>query len=122
MTDITTEAARLITPHELQSRMLEMSGQVDTALQDYRAAVKADVEADRQRRIATNTALLVAEGKSAPERKAKAEQASEEHIYAAELAGGLRDVAKEALRARLAQLSALQSMATTIREEMRLAR
>jgi hypothetical protein len=46
----------------------------------------------------------------------------EEHLFAEQMAEGLRDVAKEALRARLAQLSALQSMATTIREEMRLAR
>jgi hypothetical protein len=122
MTEIDDAAARLLTPHELQARLLEMSGQVDTALTEYRRAVKAHVEADRQRRIAVNTALLSVEGKSAPERRAKAEQASEEHIYAEELADGYRDVAKEALRARLAQLSALQSMATTIREEMRLSR
>lgn len=113
---------QLLTPQQLQQAMLEKSGEVDTALTEYRQAVERHVHADARRRIAFNTSLLAVEGKSAPERKAKAEQATEEHIFAEEMAEGLRDSAKEALRAKLAQLSAYQSMATTIREEMRLAR
>ena len=112
----------LLTPQALQTAMLAKSGEVDAAIEEYRQAIAAHVEADRQKRIALNTALLSVDGKSAPERRAKAEQASEEHLYAEAMADARREVAKEALRARLAQLSAVQSMATTIREEMRLAR
>lgn len=112
----------LLTPHELQQAMLAKSGEVDQALDNYGDRIEKHVEADRQKRIALNTALLTADGKSAPERRAKAEQAAEDHIYAEAKAGAFREFAKAALGARLAQLSALQSMATTIREEMRLAR
>lgn len=120
----TSEAAvpDLLTPAQLQEAMLAKSREVDTAISEYRQMIMAHVEADRQKRIAMNTALLAADGATAGERKAKAEQASEEHIYAEAHAAARREVAKEALRARLAQLSAVQSMATTIREEMRLAR
>jgi len=101
--------------------MLDKSREVDVALENYRDLNTAWVEADRASRVARNTALLTAEG-TVGERQAKAEQAADGPIYAEKMASALRDSAKEALRARLAQLSALQSLATTVREELRLAR
>jgi len=110
----------LITPHELQRAMLAKSREVDEALEDYRTRNLAWVEADRASRVARNTALLSTEG-TVGERTAKAEQAADGPIYAERMAAALRDSAKEALRARLAQLSALQSLATTVRTEMQMA-
>lgn len=122
MSDVRPGDHDLLTPHALQQAMLAKSTEVDAALDNYREAVKRHVEADKSRRVSFNTSLLVIDEGTAQERKAKAEQAASELIYAEEMAEGLRDVCKEVVRAKLAQLSALQSMASTIKEEMRLAR
>ena len=73
-------------------------------------------------RLAYNSAIVVAEGRNADIRKAKAEQAAEEAIYAEKLAEALKDSAKAAWQTKLAQLNAGQSLSSTVREEMRLAR
>lgn len=112
----------LLTPHDLQQAMLAKSAEVDQALESYRQALLAWPGADRAARISMNTAMLTADGKSSDLRKAQAEQAAEEHLHRANLASAQRDISKSALNARLAQLSAFQSLATTVREEMRLAR
>ena len=112
----------LLTPHSLQTAMLAKSAEVDEALDEFRTLNVAHVEADRAARVARNTALLTAEGANAQERLAKAEQAAESPIYAEKMASALKESSKEALRARLAQLNALQSLSSTVREEMRLAR
>jgi len=112
----------LLTPHDLQRALLAKSAEIDEALDEFRIACLAWPDADRAARIARNTALLTAEGKSADIRMAKAEQAAEEPIYAEKMKGALKESAKSALNARLAQLNALQSLSSTVREEMRLAR
>ncbi len=112
----------LMTPFDLQNKMLDKSAEVDTAIAEYRAKSVAWVEANRAARVSVNSALLTAEGSNAQERKAKAEQASEALIYAEELADALKTSALEALRARREQLNALNALAYTIRTEMQLAR
>jgi hypothetical protein len=112
----------LMTPFDLQQKMLARSAEVDTCIAEYRAKSVAWVEAQRTARIAVNTALLAATGPNAQERKAKAEQSSEALIYAEEMAKALRDSALEALRAKREQLNALNALAYTIRTEMQLAR
>jgi hypothetical protein len=112
----------LMTPFDLQQKMLAKSAEVDTCIAEYRAKSVAWVEAQRASRIAINTALLSATGANAQERKAKAENASEPLIYAEEMADALKTTALEALRARREQLNALNALAYTIRTEMQLAR
>ncbi len=112
----------LMTPFDLQNRMLEKSAEVDTAIAEYRATSVAWVEANRASRIAVNTALVTVEGTNDRQRKAKAEQGAEDLIYKEELSKALRDSALEALRARREQLNALNALAYTIRTEMQLAR
>ncbi len=112
----------LMTPFDLQRQMLAMSHEVDRCIVEYRDKSVAWVEKKRAARIAFNTALLSASGANVPERKAKAEQACEELLYAEEMAEALRTTALEALRARREQLNALNALAYTIRTEMQLAR
>jgi hypothetical protein len=112
----------LITPAELQQRMLAKSAEIDQAISEYRGRSTEWVNANRAARIAVNTALLSATGANAQERKAKAELASEELIYVEEMADALKTSALEALRARREQLNALNALAYTIRTEMQLAR
>lgn len=112
----------LLTPHEVQQFMLDKSKELDTAADEYRNRIELAIEAVRVARVAMNTAIVSAEGKSADIRKAKAEQACEPAIYAEEMAEGLRDSAKVAWQTKLAQLNAGQSLSSTVREEMRMAR
>jgi hypothetical protein len=112
----------LMTPYELQEKMLLMSAQVDTCIAEYRTRSIDWVEKRRDARIAVNTALLTATGNNAQERKARAESGSENLIYAEEMAEALRASALEALRARREQLNALNALAYTVREELKLAR
>ena len=112
----------LMTPFDLQQRMLAKSGEIDAAITEYRARSTAWVEAQRTARVAFNSALLAAEAKNAQERKALAEQSSEALLYREEMAKVLRDSALEALRAKREQLNALSALSYTVREEMKLAR
>lgn len=112
----------LVTPAELNTAMLDKSAQVDEALDQYREANREWVNADRTARIARAQAYLVSKGKTVAEREAFVEIECDSETFEEHRLDSLRNGAKEALRARLAQLNALQSMASAIREEMRLAR
>ena len=112
----------LLTPHEVQNLLLSWSKDLDDALSEYRIRLEAYPEAKRVARIAMNVALLGVEGKTVDLRKAKAEQACEEAIFGEDTAEALRDSAKAAWQTKLAQLNAGQSLSSTVREEMRLAR
>jgi hypothetical protein len=112
----------LLTPHQVQEFMLEKSKELDDAAEEYVRRLKDFPEALRVARIAMNTAVVGVEGKSADLRKAKAEQQCEQAIYAKDMAEALKDSAKAAWQTKLAQLNAGQSLSSTVREEMRLAR
>ena len=112
----------LLTPHAVQEFMLQKSQELDEAATEYIKRIAEYPEADRRKRLAYNSAIVVAEGRNADIRKAKAEQAAEEAIYAEKLAEALKDSAKAAWQTKLAQLNAGQSLSSTVREEMRLAR
>jgi len=112
----------LLTPHAVQEFILAKSKELDDAAAEYIKRIAEYPEADRRKRLAYNSAIVVAEGRNADIRKAKAEQAAEEAIYAEKLAEALKDSAKAAWQTKLAQLNAGQSLSSTVREEMRLAR
>ncbi len=112
----------LLTPFDLQSRMLAKSDEIDTAVAEQRMRGVALVEATRTARVAVNSSLAASEGKSADVRKAKAELASEDLIYKEDMARALEKSALEALRAKREQLQALVALGYTIRTEMQLAR
>jgi hypothetical protein len=112
----------LMTPHDVQSFLLSASHDLDEATTEYRERLRQYPDAKRAARIAMNTAMLAIEAKTVDERKAKAEQIAEEALYAEHLAEALRDSAKAAWQTKLAQLNAGQSLSSTVREEMRLAR
>jgi hypothetical protein len=112
----------LLTPHEVQQFMLDKSEELDEALREYRYRLDAYPEAKRIARVATHNATLAVEAKTVDERKAKAELIAEQQIFAEEQAEALRDSARAAWQTKLAQLNAGQSLSSTVREEMRLAR
>ena len=121
-TNVSHPPSDLLTPHAVQEFMLAKSKELDEAAAEYIKRIAEYPEADRRKRLAYNSAIVVAEGRNADIRKAKAEQAAEEAIYAEKLAEALKDSAKAAWQTKLAQLNAGQSLSSTVREEMRLAR
>jgi hypothetical protein len=112
----------LMTPYDVQEAMLARSGDIDEAIRQHRDRHRELAEKKHLARVAYNTALLTASGSTAAERKARAEQGCEELIYQKEMAEALADSSLEALRARRDQLNALNGLAYTVREEMKLAR
>lgn len=112
----------VLTAAELNSMMIAKSREVDSALEAFRVANEEWVQADRVARRAEAQAYLLSKGKTVPERRALVELECEDELFDEHRLDALRNAAREALRARLAQLSALQSLASAAREEMRLAR
>ena len=112
----------LLTPHQVQEFMLAKSKELDEAASEYIKRIGEAVEAKRVNRIAMNASMTTVDGKTADVRKAKVEQACEQSLYQEELAEALQTSAKAAWQTKLAQLNAGQSLSSTVREEMRLAR
>lgn len=111
-----------LTAREMSGLMVAKSREVDDALSEYRKVTSGWVEADRTMRIARAKAYLATDGKTVAERQAEVELQTDAETFSATLLDAKRNGAKEALRARLSQLSALQSQATALREELKLVR
>ena len=112
----------VMTAHEMSGLMVAKSRELDEALSEYRSVTRGWVEADRTMRIARAMAYLMADGKTVAEREAQVELSTDAETFSATLLDAKRNGAKEALRARHSQLSALQSTATALREELKLVR
>jgi hypothetical protein len=110
-----------ITPRELIEEMLRLSRELDGAQADLVAAVREEAQAEQRYRRARATAYLATSGTVA-EREAYVGKTIDEEAFAAQLAEGLAKAALESVRNRRAQLSALQSVAASVREELQLAR
>jgi hypothetical protein len=111
----------VLTAAELNSRMIAISQQVDDALTEYREASERWVGADRTARIARAREYLKADGKTVAEREAQVEIRCDIETWEEHRLDALRNAAREALRARQAQLSAAQSLAAALREELKFA-
>jgi hypothetical protein len=111
----------VLTAAELNSRMIAISQQVDDALTEYRTQTEQWVQADRASRLCKAQAFLTARGKTVAEKEALVEVACDQETFKAIRTDALRNAAREALRARQAQLSAAQSLAAALREELKFA-
>ena len=112
----------VLSAFELNKLLVNKSAEVDEALKSYREANQEWVLADRTARIARAQAYLLSKGKTVAEREAFVEIECDQETFAEHRLDALRNGAKEALRARLSQLSAQQSMASALREELRFSR
>jgi hypothetical protein len=111
----------VLTAHELYGQMVAKSAEVDQAVAEYRKqalnyATKKH-ESERDQAIAYPTTKGTVD-----ERKAAVYRLVNVSILEELRADALRNGADRALKAAMAQLSALQSMASALREEIRLAR
>lgn len=102
--------------------MLEASRLLDEAQVDLNKAVREEARAENEYRKSRANAYLASEGKTVNEREAQVDKITDRERYAAHLAGGLSKAALEAVRNRRVQLSVLQTVANSVREEFALAR
>lgn len=111
----------MLTPGELQDEMVAASRRLQELIDGHAGFVRDEIDAEREAKLAEARAYLDATGTVA-ERQARVVIACEEVRFRADLAHGLRTSSKLAIDAASSQLSALQSMASALREEARLAR
>lgn len=113
----------ILTAYELNRQMVDKSAEIDTALLRYRDVTREWVQASSKLR--QNTAIQYAKGiagKNQAEREAAMNAEIEEFVFEEERLKAERDIGKEYIRAKTSQLSALQSQAAALKEELRLAR
>lgn len=111
-------------------KMLEIVKAIAEAEDEYQRCIRAWALAEKNyKRREAKAFLHIDDAKNVREREAKAEtlefqdkQTLTDLRYEAHLAQGLMDAAKGAHRARMAELSALQSEANLAKEEARFAR
>lgn len=110
--------------------MLAASRRLQELVDAHDGLVVAEVKAERAARLAEATAMIsrIAEDRDAGIKRTVQEYDAIvtilciEQRYEADMAKGLRASNKLAVDASMSQLSALQSLSSTTREEMRLAR
>ena len=107
-----------LTPAQLNSQLMDLSHEVGKAVNEVRQRSLQYADADRAYKRAYAEAYLDASGTIA-ERERTADLESLEARYALKGAEGLMRSADLALRAKMAQLNALQSVASSVRQEHR---
>ncbi len=114
--------ADVLTAYEVNRQMTAKSREIDQALDEYRHNTDLWVVASSNLRKHRAIQYTKVPGKNQAEREAAMSTEIEDFIYEEERLKAAREVGKEFIRARTAQLSALQSGASALREELRLAR
>lgn len=113
----------VLTAFELNKMLIEKMDEVESALSELRFAGARWVEADRDAKMARAQAYARGvTGKNQAEREAAVYAVTMEQDHEERMAKVRYEIGREALRAKLGQLSALQSNAAALREELRLAR
>ena len=110
-----------LTLGQLNHRLLEAADAVDAALVEYRICNSQWVEAEMAHREARARVRPELTGKLAADREDELFLRTKHEWFNAEMKKALRDTAKEALRATMAILNGLQSVASAHRDEARLA-
>jgi hypothetical protein len=111
----------VLTAHELYGQMVAKSAQIDQALAEYRQQALNYANTKHASELAQAIAFPKTKGTVDERKHAILNICSD--VYLTELqAEALRNGADKALKARMAQLSALQSTASALREEIRMAR
>ena len=99
-----------------------LSALIDAGVEALRTASREEADAEHDYRLAKARAWVTVVGELAKEREAFVDAETAEARRLRDLAAGKREAARQALRAREAQLSALQSLLAASRSEMNLAR
>lgn len=107
-----------VTPAQLNEWLLSLSKEVSHALTECGAAAETAAEADRVYKQAWSEAYLSADG-AVRSREVMADAETLDERHAAKAAEGRSRTADLAVRARMAQLNALQSVAASVRQEHR---
>lgn len=111
-------AADDVTPAQLNEWLLDLSKEVSHALTECSQSAREAAEADRAYKQAWSEAYLQAEG-AVRNREVMADAHTLDERYAAKDAEARSRSADLAVRARMAQLNALQSVAASVRQEHR---
>lgn len=114
-------ATETYTPSQLVDMMLTASRDLDQAHVELERRVHEKAESEHVYRLAKSNAYLATSG-TVGEREAYVYKTVAEERKRAKLAADLSQSALEAVRSKRSQLTALQSIANSIREEARLAR
>lgn len=120
----------MTTPAEIGDAMMAVSRGLQELIDEQPALVRREAETDRAASVAAASYLVkqIAEDREAgvkrtvPEYDALVVLECHELRFQAALAFGARQSNKDAVRAAMQRLSALQSLSSTTREEMKLAR
>lgn len=110
------------TPRELNAELLRLSRSLDEAQRDLEHLVREHAEAENAYHRARASAYLQTPDGTVAEREARVDLATADERHAAHLAEGLSRAALESVRSRRVQLSSLQTLANSVREEAKLAR
>lgn len=108
-------------PRDLVEMMLEASRQLDEAQAELQRCVHEESVAEAEYRKAKSNAYLSTQG-TVGEREAMVDKTVAAERQRAHLAEGLSRSALEAVRSRRTQLSCLQTIASSVKEEAALAR
>lgn len=111
----------IYSPRALVDRMLVASRDLNDAQANLEAAVRREASAEAEYRKARANAYLATSG-TVGEREASVDKTVADERYNAHLAEGLSKSALEAVRNRRTQLSVLQTVANSVKEEMKFAR
>ena len=111
----------MTTPADLLAAMTHASRDLQARIDEHPGLVERECDAERLASLSEATAYLASSGTVA-ERQAHVVKACADERYRANLAKGLTNSNKLAINAAMSRLSALQSQASAMREEMRLAR
>lgn len=112
----------MTTTSDMLEEIVRLSALLDGSIKALGDYARKAAESDRDYRKAHAEALLCADGATVSERQARAEIKTVELRYRADLASRMEAVAKEAVRARRQQISALQTVANAHRAEAEFAR
>lgn len=108
-----------LTPEEITAELLRLSRLLDERQEELVRFAREWAHAERDYRLARATAYKSSSGTVA-ERQAAVDAATIDQMHRAHESDALRQAALEAVRNARAQLSAVQSIANAVREEMKL--
>lgn len=114
--------ADLPTTADLIAEANRLGEKIDRGVQELAKSARAAAEAEHAYRKAKGQAWVSVNEGTVPERQAWVDESTADLRRERDIAEGLRVSALEALRSRRAQLSALQTVATSVRSEMDMAR
>lgn len=111
-----------MTPQEAEAQMRHLSGKIQSGIEELAKRSREWAQAEMVYRQAKAQMWLQESEGTAAFRAAQVDGKSADLRYARDLADGLRDSAREALRARRTELSALQSVLAAYKAESEMSR